>query len=238
MSNIVPHHQQTKRLINFWRKAGDVGVHPEDAALVKAHNLKAKAERKLYVDLFTPIPWVGNLNTAKVIIVMLNPGMQKLAKQLGAEKLERSHLVKNLRQKNRPTLFCLHPELKETGGGVYWRGRFRTYVESQFDNLEDGYAHLSRHICIVQLVPYHSQKDPGGVRTKLPSAKAMHEWILAEIKLKHRKIIVIRGYNDIWPDDKPANHSKLLICKGKLSLRRPSFNPTGKVSRHLAKFIG
>lgn len=228
----------TKQLIKFWVKARDVGMHPEDAALVKAHNLKAEAKRKLHVDRFTPIPWVGNLHKAKVVIVMLNPGMQKLTKQLRDEKSERPHLVRNLRQKNRPTLFSLDPELKETGGGRYWRGRFRTYVESQFDNLEDGYAHLSRHICIVQLVPYHSLKDPGSVRTKLPSAKAMREWILAEIKLKHRKIIVIRGYNDIWPDDKPSNHSKLLICKGKLSLRRPSFNPTGKVSRHLAKFIG
>jgi hypothetical protein len=228
----------TKRLIRFWGKARDVGVHPEDAALIKAHNFKAKAERKLHVDQFTPVPWVGNLTTAKVIIVMLNPGMQKLYKQLRDEKLERPHLVRNLRQKNQPTLFCLHPELKETGGGRYWRGRFRTYVESQFDNLDEGYVHLSRHICIIQLVPYHSQKDPGGVRTKLPSAKAMRDWILAELKLKRRKIIVIRGYNDIWPNDTPANHPKLLICKGKLSLRRPSFNPTGRISKQLAMILG
>ena len=234
----MPNHSHTKRLVKFWRKAGDMGVHPADAALVKAHNLKAKAERKLHVNQFTAIPWVGNLSTAKVIIVMLNPGMQKLTKQLRDEKSERPHLVRNLRQKNQPTLFCLHPELKETGGARYWRGRFKTYVESQFDNHEAGYAHLSRHICIVQLMPYHSQKDPGGVRQKLPSSMAMREWILAELKLKRRKIIVIRGYDDIWPENKPANHSKLLICKGKLSLRRPSFNPSGKVSRQLARFIG
>ena len=228
----------TKRLIKFWRKARDVGVHPEDAALVKAHNQKAKAERRLNVNRFTPIPWVGNLSTAKVIIVMLNPGMQKLTQQLRDEKLERAHLVRNLRQKNQSSLYCLQPELKETGGGRYWRGRFRTYVESQFDNHEEGYAYLARHFCIVQMIAYHSQIDPTSVRQKLPSSMAMRDWILAELRLKRRKVIVIRGYNDIWPDDKPANHSKLLICHGKLSLRRPSFNPTGKVSRHLAKFIG
>ena len=230
----MPSNLHTKRLINFWKKAAAVGIHPEDAAYVKSYNLRAKSDRKLYVDNFTPIPWVGNLHKAKVVIVMLNPGMSELPKQLHDERVERPYLVSNLRQKKNPLLFYLNPKLKETGGGIYWRRRFKSFVKNSFDNLEGGYAHIARRVCIVQIIAYHSRKNPSSIRSKLTSARAMKEWILDEVKLKRRKVLVIRGYNDIWPKNKPSNSAKLLICKGKLSMRNPSFNPTGRISRYLA----
>jgi len=233
----VPNNLHTKQLIDFWRKAPAVGVHPEDAVYVKSYNLRAKSDRKLYFENFTQIPWVGNLHKAKVIIVMLNPGMSELPKQLHDQRVERSFLVSNLRQKKNPILFYLNPKLKETGGGIYWRRRFKSFVEKVFDNPEEGYDKIARQICIVQIIAYHSKKNPSSIRSKLPSARAMREWILEEVKLKRRKVLVIRGYNDIWPKNKPSNTSKLLICKGKLSMRNPSFNPTGHSSHDLANFI-
>ena len=182
---------------------GGTGVHPEDAKVIKSYNLKAKSDRKLYINNFRPVPWAGNLLKAKVIIVMLNPGMSKLSKQINDEELERPFLARNLGQKNNPSLFYLNPKLKQTGGGIYWRRRFKSFVEKSFDNLEDGYAHIARHVCIVQLIAYHSQKDPSSIRSKLPSARIMRDWILDEVKLKQRKVLVIRGYNDIWPDKNP-----------------------------------
>ena len=233
----MPNNLHTKRLIKFWKILGLAGAHPEDAKVVRSYNHKAKSDRKLYVNNFGPIPWVGNLLKAKVIIVMLNPGMSKLSKQINDEKLERPFLMRNLSQKNNPGLFYLNPKLKETGGGFYWRRRFNSFVQKSFDNLEVGYADIARRVCIVQLIAYHSQKDPSSIRSKLPSARIMRDWILNEIKLKQRKVLVIRGYNDIWPDKKPSNSAKLLICRGKLSMRNPSFNPTGTISRHAAGYI-
>jgi len=234
----VQNNPHTKRLINFWRKAPVVGVHPEDSVYVKSYNLRAKSDRKLYVDNFTPIPWVGNLHKAKVIIVMLNPGMSELPKQLHDERVERPYLVSNLRQNKNPLLFYLNPKLRETGGGIYWRRRFKSFVENVFDNPEDGYDKIARQICIVQIIAYHSRKNPSSIRSKLPSARAIREWILEEVKLKRRKVLVIRGYNDIWPKIKPSNTSKLIICKGKLSMRNLSFNPTGVISINIAQMIG
>ena len=227
----------TKRLIKFWKIVDETGVHPADAKVVKSYNHKAKSDRKLYVNNFSPIPWVGNLLKAKVLVVMLNPGMSKLSQQINDEKLERPFLARNLSQKNNPSLFYLNAKLKETGGGIYWRRRFKSFVEKYYDNLEDGYAHIARHVCIVQLIAYHSQKDPSSVRSKLPSARIMRDWILDEVKLKQRKVLVIRGYNDIWPEKKPSNSAKLLICRGKLSMRNPSFNPTGRISRRLSQYL-
>ena len=233
----MPNNLHTKRLIKFWKILGLAGAHPEDAKVVRSYNHKAKSDRKLYVNNFSPIPWVGNLLKAKVIIVMLNPGMSKLSKQINDEKLERPFLMRNLSQKNNPGLFYLNPKLRETGGGIYWRRRFNSFVQMSFDDLEDGYAHIAHHVCIVQLIAYHSQKDPSSIRSKLPSARIMRDWILNEIKLKQRKVLVIRGYNDIWPEKKPSDTTKLLICRGKLSMRNPSFNPAGTISRHAAGYI-
>ena len=233
----MPNNLHTKRLIKFWKIVGRGHVHPEDAKVVKSYNHKAKSDRKLYVNNFSPVPWVGNLLKAKVLVVMLNPGMSKLSKQINDEKLERPFLMRNLSQKNNPTLFYLNPKLKETGGGIYWRRRFKSFVEKCYDNLEDGYADIARNVCIIQLIAYHSQKDPSSIRSKLPSARIMRDWILNEVKLKHRKVLIIRGYNDIWPEKKPSNSAKLLICRGKLSMRNPSFNPTGHISQNLAQWI-
>jgi hypothetical protein len=168
---------------------------------------------------------------------MLNPGISELPKQLHDERVERPYLVNNLRQKKNPLLFYLNPNLKETGGGIYWRRRFKSFVEKVFDKPEDGYDKIAHQICIVQIIAYHSRKNPSSIRSKLPSARAMREWILEEVKLKRRKVLVIRGYNDIWPKNKPGNTSKLLICKGKLSMRNPSFNPTGQISKNLASWV-
>ena len=165
---------------------------------------------------------------------MLNPGMGELFKQLHDERVERPYLVSNLRQNKNPLLFYLNAKLKETGGGIYWRRRFKSFVEKVFDNPEDGYDKIARNICVVQIIAYHSRKNPSSIRSKLPSARAIREWILEEVKLKRRKVLVIRGYNDIWPKNKPSNTSKLLICKGKLSMRSPTFNPTGRNSKYLA----
>ena len=233
----MPNNLHTKRLIKFWKIVGRAHVHPEDAKIVKSYNLKAKSDRKLYVNNFSPVPWVGNLLKAKVIVVMLNPGMSKLSQQVNDEKLERPFLVRNLSQKKNPALFYLNPKLKETGGGIYWRRRFKSFVEKYYDNLEDGYADIARRVCIVQLIAYHSQKDPSSIRSKLPSARIMREWILEEVKIKRRKVLVIRGYNNIWPKNKPSNSAKLLICRGKLSMRTPSFNPTGRISRRLSHYL-
>ena len=64
----MPRHQHTKRIVEFWKIVWLACVHPEDAKVVKSYNHKAKSDRKLYVNNFSPAPWVGNLLKAKVIV--------------------------------------------------------------------------------------------------------------------------------------------------------------------------
>lgn len=175
----------TADLIAFWKQL-DVYkhplIHPSDLAVMTAEERKellfksrsfgrylsqeemgVRKSSKLHVSLL-PQPYSGNLATAKVVILLLNPGLG-----LGDYYAEYRHqrfrkkLIANLHQKlsksNFPFLWldpenCWHP------GHSWWDRKLRDVVAAIANEYDKSYydtlSYVSKRIAAIELAPYHS----------------------------------------------------------------------------------
>lgn len=106
-----------------------------------------------------PVPYTGNIYTASVYILMLNPGFSPL--DLFAEETSmkyRQALVESMNGK-RPN-YSFEPALGWTGGFAYWTSKLWGIIETvqreRGGSLQDALAVMAKKVAVLQLVPYHS----------------------------------------------------------------------------------
>lgn len=232
--------QHTSNLVQWWDKADTEGVHPEDLS-------RSDLDDAFKFKGMCPVPYLGDLTKARLVIVMLNPGLEEDERvRMADEAHEKSHLISALRQESGIGFWPLQIDEMKGGnpGGPgsrrYWRSIFRSYVASKADgNPESVYAEIARNICCVQLVPYHSKKGPNTrLGSSLKSVHMMREWITEEIRLAHRPLIIFRGWKYL-EDIRGTSENQLFLGfePGRNFLRRPSFNPMGQHSRRAALML-
>lgn len=233
MSQVSPEH--TARLVDWWAAGVGRSVHPEDLADI--------ADVNVFKNDVTPVPYVGNLTKAKLVMVMLNPGHKGEEELRGPrdpheDEARKRCLVQDMSQDFWPLTTSIRPDGQESGGRKYWRSIFKSYAASKGD-IETMYARIARAVCCVQMVPYPSRTAPNvSEAIKLKSVRMVQEWVSEEIRLAIRPVIVFRG----WPylgslRDKP-NDTNFLGFKPDINfLRRPSFNPKGRYSVEAARAL-
>lgn len=172
-------------LIRWWGQAIAEGIHPQDALILKHKD-------EFATNGMTPVPYLGDLRRARLVIVMLNPGLEEDARVRKADEThEKTHLTAALRQEPGIGFWPLqvHEMSAINPGGPgsrrYWRSTFKSYVASKTaEDPESVYAEIGRNICCVQLLPYHSKQAPNKrLGTSLKSVQLMTEWIKEEIQL-------------------------------------------------------
>lgn len=173
------------QLIKFWKQL-DINqrklVHPEDIIEEDKYHADINQyddyintsdfgldETKFHLNLI-PIPYIGDIQKAKIYIVMLNPGFGILDyyAEFAKDKELRTALINNLWQEkfdvNYPFIF-LNPKYLWHGGGQYYEGKFKKLIKKvKYDNNGYSYAqslsHIAKRVAVLQLVPYHSKKSP------------------------------------------------------------------------------
>jgi hypothetical protein len=131
---------------------------------VESDDFGDPCETKFHVGLY-PQPYFGNLETASIFMLMLNPGLH--ASDYYAEENcseYRAALRANLWQDNGdsdyPFLF-LDPQFAWHSGFEYFHSRFKRVLQSLKDEKDLSYIqalrYLSRNLACLQLVPYHSK---------------------------------------------------------------------------------
>jgi len=153
-----------------------------------------------------PIPYAGDLSRAEIVILQLNPGLQFV--DYWAEDnmpIFRKRFVANLRQDfegvKSPFLY-LDPQFCWHSGFVYWEAKLRhvasVIAEKKFEkSYFDALRYLSRHLAVIELVPYHSASfGAHSLIGRLPSATAAREFVrkslVPEAKAGRRTLIVAR----------------------------------------------
>ncbi len=229
----------TERLIEWWGHSKGSGLHPEDECFMQS---RPGGQKRLITDELCPIPYVGELRTAKLVVVMLNPGYDVRSQALD-EQHEKTMLLNCLRQLPGTSFWPLtiksRPDGNPPASSRYWRSIFRSFVTSRPLPEEETYLQIARSTCCVQLVPYHSKRAPD-VETcrQMPSVRQMTSWIHAEISARQRPMIIFRG----WPYLRELQNREpddLLVAykPGATFLRRPSFNPQGSLSKNAAEVL-
>jgi len=144
-----------------------------------------------------PMPWVGNLRTAKVFLLQLNPGV-------GAHDYFGEHRVPeylamleaNLKQSEDHAFPFLGPDFGWHGGANYWQPKLKRVV----DSLDGDWRRVAAGIAILELVPYHSREFAQGDRwvDTLESTRLMRAFVREELCPDHHAnrctVIALRAY--------------------------------------------
>lgn len=214
-----------KSLIDFWNHAPldqNPLVHPEDAKYLNEKYIhepilghveyaKALAEGKLNSKqlqlTLLPQPFFGDLANARVVILLLNPGLHAADFQLLEKHPDfQEHLFGVIRQTTKANPY-LDPRWAWTSGFSWWEGKLRDVAKIIADRKFAGrYGSalelLSRELVSLELVPYHSSSF--GAPNNLPSAIAARNTAHRLAEDQERTLIVTRRVRD-WGLPQQAN---------------------------------
>src|SRR5882724_6419115 len=154
---------------------------------------------QLHLDLF-PIPFLGNLNSATVFLLMLNPGLgphDYFGEYKVPEYIEA--LRANLRQSPQSSFLFLDPRFAWHGGFDYWHGKFRNLIEAfaKQSGISYGEARLvfQKQVAVIELMPYRSvtYSIPDGVLNSLESVRLARAFVEEELvnRAKSGKCLII-----------------------------------------------
>ena len=237
-------------LVKFWRRCELTAppyAHPDDLPVLQRGNGKHIDyepknfttfitglrsvdfnDHRLHLSLF-PFPYCGNLASAKIVILLLNPGVSYTDYYAETHvRACRRRLELNLRQSfdgiEFPFLW-LDPEFCWHGGFTWWEKKLRKVIrkiaEKKFENrYRDALCHLSKRLACVELVPYHSPSFRGhALIDELPSVKAAKQFVsdvLVRAAKRGEKTIIVTRQNTAWglPARMTKNLKNLVIYEG------------------------
>jgi hypothetical protein len=194
-------------VISRWGE-GAVAHHSTWSDVVRDPCFGAEVDRRLQIGL-VPQPFMGNLEAAKVVIVLLNPGLGPADFHAEFEHPAfREALLQNLQgeltHSEFPFLF-LDPTWAWTGGYSWWYARLRRIVAC-FENAQGSrraaQSFVAQSIASLELVPYHSQKEPRGYLQLRSVGLATRA--VAALQHAGKKIVVVRGHRH-WAVQGPAD---------------------------------
>jgi hypothetical protein len=222
--------------VEFWKickpKSGQRNLHPEDLDWMRSHWQSAlndsiystweeyaassrfrTNDKRLHLSLF-PMPYLGSLREAKVILFLMNPSFGERDYSFEDRAGIRGRLERNLYQEfedDFPFLF-LDPNLSESGGFKWWQKPLRPLLEVLTVGRRtpiQAMELMSQKIAAVELFPYHSvdTSDVKGVgkRKVLPSVLQARSF-LERSSRNHQQLSVLLRAHERWaPAGCPKN---------------------------------
>jgi hypothetical protein len=175
-------------------------VLPVDRPYVDVFNRDAKKEYRIERDLL-PEPFNGNID-APVVVLLLNPGVDRGDFAVNADRDFRKLVVGSLRNPSRSRGHWFIGDDGDAPGAKWWRratGRLAERV---------GYARLARGVLTVEYFPYHSVKYSHS-SLRLPSQE--YTFSLVRRAIQRRAVIVIARGARQWFGAVPqlADHKPL-----------------------------
>jgi len=175
---------------------------------VQSKSFGAKAETAFHYGLL-PIPFVGDLLSAKVFILLLNPGLSHgdYYAEYQSNKFREAH-IRNLYQDNKKSSYPFHfldPTFAWHPGFVYWQSKFDDLLQhiasEKGISYQESLRFLSKRVACLELYGYHSKTYKGiSKRKMLPSTKLMLDYVQQDLILRARNgqisIIVTRGKSE------------------------------------------
>jgi len=153
---------------------------------VEALNDPKYKRESLRFDAF-PEPYGGDINTAKVVCLLLNPGFEEADVTTNFDNLYWVNEIRaNLQHKTEFPFLYLSPEVQETGGYKWWTERLK-FLEKEVVNRDD----LAHRIMMIEFFPYHSVKYTHN-KQYLPTQHYQFHLVREAIRLG-KTIIIMRG---------------------------------------------
>jgi hypothetical protein len=171
-----------------------------------------------------PIPFVGNLRTASVFLLMLNPGFgpHDYFGEYHVRKY-RSALIENLFQAPNNRFLFLEPTFSWHGGFDYWHTKLcslmNAFAEKSGKSFGDSHRYFQKRIAAVELVPYHSKERapiPPHVLKAMRSFQLLRLYVQEELlpraKAGEILLVIMRGVKH-WLREHPS-HRNIVLYSG------------------------
>lgn len=163
-----------------------------DQSAIKNHNdkLQDKSPYKIHIKQVIPEPYIGNVTTAPVIILLLNPGYDYRNQKSHSDVAFREALLKNLRhEKTEWPFYFLNPAFSDKlhPGCKWWRSRAKKLIDLVGDQ------QVSQKLAVIEWFPYKSTKFKSGC--KVPSQQYSFE--LVRQAMARDAVFIIRS-NKRW----------------------------------------
>ena len=184
-----------------------------DAELLSVCGSKASGLRTEVL----PDPYVGDPNSASVILLALNPGFRQADIDLNMaseEYVDQSR--RNLTHESRTPFLFFDPAFEYTGGNIWWSRILAPLMKAGIPKQE-----IAKKIACVQYLPYHSvtYRDLGVI---LPSQR--YSFFLVREAIRTGKTIVVMRSSRFWLKSVPElNGYPYLTVR---NYRNPSLSPT------------
>ncbi len=154
-----------------------------------------------------PIPFIGDIEKASVVLLLLNPGYgpHDTFAEFEIPALKKRAL-KNLRQnfsgEDYPFYF-LDPALAWHAGFRWWHGKLAETIQElarrRCESFSEARQFLSQHLAAIELVPYHSTKYPltreieGTLPSTVLARRFVERRLLKKVGKNKLTIIVMKG---------------------------------------------
>jgi len=253
-------------LVEFWKKFKPESapfVHPDDLETLKYNDCLPCGDEPEPFDLksylassrfgepidnrfhlsLLPVPYVGNVAKADIVVLLLNPGFQHSS--YWAETAVpgfRDRLRRNLDQvfnAEETPFFCRDPQYCWYEGFRWWEKKLRPVIAqiAQKDfggRYREAMLHLSQRLACIELIPYQSSSFGDHKLIKdLPSARLAREFVsrhlLGSPDQSSKTVIVTRQVKG-WSLHGYKNTSDLIIYEGS-ETRGASLGPNSRGGR-------
>lgn len=194
-----------------------------------------------------PVPFMGDLQRARIYLLMLNPGFRPASYYAEEQSAEyRQALLRNLRQEHGGELYpfvSLDPQFAWHGGFTYWHTRLGPWAAEL--SLQRGCSHqealsvLARSICVLQLVPYRSSRFglPVRVVKQLASVRLALEYVrdaLVPRAQAGEALIVATRSGEHW---RLPEHENMIVYQGS-ERRSAHLSRNTRGGRAIARHLG
>lgn len=168
---------------------------PQQAPFIAPCDIEALKDRKykldgLRFDAF-PEPYGGNINTAKVVCLLLNPGFEDADVTTNFDNPYWVREIRaNLEHKTESPFYYLSSKVQETGGYRWWTAKLKFLEKAGVTHDE-----LSSGIMMVEFFPYHSVSYTYN-KQYVPSQ--LYQFHLVREAMRLGKTIIIMRARNIW----------------------------------------
>ena len=209
--------------------------------LVKRLGEVKRAPQKVHLNLL-PIPYIGNIEKAKVIILSANPGLGATDYKIDDEDDSyRKILMNNLKQESFDDFpfFCLNPQYAWHGGFDYWEPRFWPIIvqliEKKSLNYYGALREISNLIAVIEYIPYHSISSPvfRGLESTRMMKEYVHKVLLSRARNGQIDIIVTRKAKE-WG----LSNEKHVIVYSSGQARSASLGIESDGGKRILKYFG
>jgi hypothetical protein len=198
-------------------------------------------DSRLHLGLL-PEPYVGNLETSRIFILMLNSRVSDgwvRAHEMSSE--HREGLKGNILQRGPSRFFYLQPESAPAKASRYWRDAFAnlTAVLAEHTNSskQEANAFLAANLSVLQLMPYNSRDFdlPDKLVNQLTSVrliKAFAHGLVERARRGEVLLIVARGRRH-WQIDEELSNPNIVVYRTELGepIGAHDFSPYTKDGR-------